>query len=449
MSIILTNISYLARTANSIVHDAAVVIEDARVTYAGPQSDLPADRPGSIERTIDCSGLLVTPGLVNSHNHVYEILYRGLGKQCTTEEWLRKLVYPANRTLDEEDFYHGAVLAVAEAFRSGTTTVVEQLTNFARHHADAEFRALRDTGIRARVAKAASTSSVIDPTEEGNPADEIAAVESFLTRWQGGGLVQPRVGPSGLFACDRDTLSQLKRLANEAGVRFHIHLSESIGQQELAVSRGYEGQIAWAHDLGLLDDQTVVTHAIFATEREPAILADTGTAVVHCPVSNMVTASGVADIPRMLQLGIPVALGTDGPASNDSQDMVAEMKAAVLLHRGARRQIDALDARTAFDLATRVGGELIAPGVGTIVEGGPADLVGFEFTGNPAVEPVYDPLSSLVYTGSGRDNRLTIVAGEVVFEDGRYATLDLEASLSHVREVVVPKVKSAIGTEAW
>jgi 5-methylthioadenosine/S-adenosylhomocysteine deaminase len=448
MTTLLDNITYLALDASTVISDAAIVVDGATIAYAGPAEGLPTDDL-SASRRIDCSGLLITPGLVNSHNHIYEILYRGLGKSCTTEDWLRNLVYPANRSLDPEDFYHGAVLAVAEAFSSGTTALVEQLTNFARHHADSEFRALLDCGIRARVARAASTSSVIDPSEEGAPDHELAAVEAFLNRWPREGLVQPRVGPSGLFSCDRDTLVGLKRLANEAGVMFHIHLSESLRQQQLAESNGYEGQISWAADIGILDPGTVVTHAIFATERELAILADSGASVVHCPASNMVTASGIADIPRMLELGIPVALGTDGPASNDTQDMVAEMKAAVLLHRGATMDIDALDAATAFTMATRNGGAMFEPGVGEIIAGGPADLAGFAFTDNPSIEPVYDPISSLVFTGSGRDTRLTMVAGEVVYDDGRFPTLDLTASLQHVRNVVVPKVTAAIGPAAW
>jgi 5-methylthioadenosine/S-adenosylhomocysteine deaminase len=448
MTTVLENIPYLALNATTVIRDAAIVVDGATITYAGPADRRP-DAAGPVGRRIDCSGLLVTPGLVNSHNHVYEILYRGLGKSCSTEDWLRNLVYPANRTLDAEDFYHGAVLAVAEAFSSGTTSLVEQLTNFARHHADSEFRALTDCGIRARVARAASTSSVIDPSEEGAPDDEVAALESFLQRWPREGLVQPRVGPSGLFSCDRDTLVRLKRLANEAGVMFHIHLSESPRQQQLAESNGYEGQISWAADIGILDPSTVVTHAIFATERELSILVDSGASVVHCPASNMVTASGVANIPRMLELGIPVALGTDGPASNDTQDMVAEMKAAVLLHRGATMNIDALDAATAFTMATRAGGVMFESGVGEIVPGGPADLAGFAFTDNPAIEPIYDPISSLVFTGSGRDARLTMVAGVVVYEHGHFPTLDLTASLQHVRDVVAPKVTAAIGPAAW
>lgn len=447
MRTLLDKIDHLVADAGTVVEDGAVVVDGETIAYAGPRQGLP---PGIVaERTIDCSGLVVTPGLVNSHNHVYELLYRGLGKSCHTEDWLRKLVYPANRVLDAADFYHGAVVAMAEAFGSGTTALVEQLTNFARHHADAEVEAFRDGGIRARVARAASTASVIDPSEEGDPDEEVAAVEAFVARWAGGGLVRPRVGPSGLFACDRETLRRLKRVADDAGVMFHIHLSESPRQQRLAEERGYQGQIAWAADIGLLDPATVVTHAIFASDDELAMLADSGAAVVHCPVSNMVTASGVANVPRMLELGIPVALGTDGPASNDTQDMVAEMKAAVMMHRGATLDVGVLGARQVFAMATSVGGRMLDPGLGDLRPGAPADLTAFRFGDNPAVEPVYDPLSSLVFAGSGRDVRLTMVAGRVVYEDGLFPTLDVVSSLDHLRSVVVPKVRAAIGPEAW
>jgi 5-methylthioadenosine/S-adenosylhomocysteine deaminase len=430
-------------TADAHLREGAVLVERNRIAAVGPTAELEPHVSPHATR-IDCRGSIVSPGLVNPHNHVYEILYRGLGKDRTTEAWLRDLVYPVNAALDDEDFYHGALLAAADAFRNGTTAMVEQLTNLARFHADAEVRAFRDAGMRARVARASSTDSTIDPRENGSPEEELAATAAFLERWGGHDLVRPWVGPSGLFSCDPQTLTSLKRLASECGTRFAIHLSETRDQLDLAHSRGYSGQVEWAYRIGILDEDTVVAHAIWISDAEVSILRDTGAQVVHNPTSNMLMSSGVANVPALLAAGINVAVGTDGPASNDAQDMLAEMKAASLLQRVSTLDPTVLDAKTCWRMGTEAGAAIIghAGHLGRIEPGALADLAAFRIEGNPCMQPVFDPVESLVYHGSGRDAWLTIVDGVPVYREGRYLTIDLKATLRHLDEVTVPKVRA-------
>lgn len=436
---------WVVRAAGDYVRGGAVCVEGDRIVAVGPTADLELAFPAA--RRIDCAGAILIPGLVNCHNHVYEITCRGLLRTSGTECWLRELIYPVNRRLDDEDHYYATLLACADGFRTGTTCIVDQMTNFARFHVDAEFQGFVDARMRARVGRASSTASTIDPEENGSPEEELRATEAFLDRWRNQPLVHPWVSPSGLFSCDPETLRQLKALASAKESKFKIHLSETRVQLDLAHKHGYPGQIDWAYRTGLLDEDTLVAHAVWASDAEIDILASTGAQVSHNPSSNMVLASGVANVPRMLEKGVHVALGSDGPASNDAQDMVAEMKAAVLLHRVATLDPTILDAQTAFRMATEAGAKVIGleGEVGRLEPGYLADIAGVRIEGNPCLQPVYDPVAALVYYGSGRDVCLTIVNGEVVYRDGSYPTLDLDRTLQHLSERTAPKVLAALG----
>jgi 5-methylthioadenosine/S-adenosylhomocysteine deaminase len=443
-ALFLHDADWLVCTAEQHLRGGAVLVEGNRIAAVGATDELEPRVPAAAER-IDCRGTIVTPGLVNPHNHVYEILCRGLGKDRTTEQWLRDLVYPVNAALDDDDFYQGALLATADAFRTGTTAMVEQLTNLARFHADAELQAFRDAGLRARVARASSTASTIDARENGAPDDEVAATAAFLERWEGHELVRPWVGPSGLFSCDGETLLRLKQLASERGARFAIHLSETREQLDLAHSRGYPGQIEWAYRIGILDEDTVVAHAIWISDAEIGILRDTGAHVVHNPTSNMLMSSGIANVPALLAAGVKVAVGSDGPASNDAQDMLAEMKQATLLQRASTLDPTILDGKTCWRMGTEAGAAVLGHGheLGRIEPGALADIAAFRTAGNPCMHPVFDPVESLIYHGSGRDACLTIVDGAVVYRDGHHPTIDVAATLRHVNDVIVPKVLAA------
>ena len=448
MALLLHNSPWVVRAAGDYLQQASVCIEGDRITAVGPAAELAARYPQA-ER-IDCSGLILIPGLINSHNHMYEVLCRGLGKDEGTEGWLLKAIYPVTSILAEEDYYYGALLACADSFRTGTTSVVEHVTNFARFHVDAEVRAMLDCHMRGRVARASSTASTINAAENAAPEAELKATEAYLDRWQGQELVRPWVGPSGIFSCDPVTLRRLKELARARGTRFHIHLSETRVQLDLAHKNGFPGQIEWAYRIGLLDPDTLVAHAVWISDAEIDILRHTGAMVVHNPSSNMILASGVANISQMLKTGVHVAAATDGPASNDSLDMIAEMKAAALLHRVATLDPKSIDSYTAFRMATEAGAKVMGleGELGRLESGYLADVAGVQLAGNPCLHPCYDPVDALVYYGSGRDVALTIVGGRVVYRDGAYPTLNIGAVLEYVSSRIAPKVKSAVGMGA-
>lgn len=431
-SLLLKNADFLVQDPGRSIRAGALYIEGAVIRDVGASAELESRHRGA-EESIDLSGCIVAPGLINAHNHLYEIMSRGLAKDFGTEGWLAKAIYPIDRFMQGDDYYYAALVALADCLRQGTTTVIDMMTNYARFHADRTMEAYRQCGIRGAVARASTNRSTIDPGEERPEEEDLKASEAFLKRWAGQGRVAAWLGPSGLFSCTPDLLKRLKDMATAHGARFTIHLNETHVQAQLARRDGYVGQIAQADRIGILDERTSIAHAVWAGEGELAIAARTGAQIVHNPFSNMILASGVANVPKMLQLGIPVGLGTDGPASNDSLDMVSEMKAAVLLHRVNTLESTVLRARDAFRMATEAGARILGvERLGRLEPGWRADVAAFRIA--PGMVPVYDPVAALVYSGSGRDACLTVVEGEVLYRDGHLARLDLPDALARLEK---------------
>jgi 5-methylthioadenosine/S-adenosylhomocysteine deaminase len=438
--LLLHGADYLVQSADRYIRDGALYVEDGVIRAVGPSAVLRTRH--RVRQSIDLSGCIVTPGLVNAHNHLYEMMARGLGKDYGTEEWLVKAIYPINRLMTAEDYYCAAVVGLAACVGQGITSVIDQLTNYARFHADRTAEAFLESGIRGAVARGAADQSAIDRGEERPAEEDLSACEAYLNGWAGRPRFAPWLGPSGIFSCSPPLLKRLKDLANAHGARFMIHLSETAVQARMARRAGFAGQVAQAHHAGILDERTAIAHAVWVGEEELAIAAASGASIVHNPVSNMALASGVADVPAMLALGIPVGLGTD---SNDSLDMFDEMRAAVLLHRVHTLRPTALHARDAFRMATEAGARVLGVDrLGRLEPGWKADVAAFRIA--PSMVPVYDPVDALVYYGSGRDACLTVVDGEVLYRDGLFTRVDPTDAitrLARTAEVIRRKVPLA------
>jgi 5-methylthioadenosine/S-adenosylhomocysteine deaminase len=435
--------SWLVRSAELCERDSSLRVSDGRIREVGhgltPRPD---------EEVVDCRGMLLIPGLINGHTHAAENALRGLGKSLSTERWMSDFVYPINRSLTDEDVYWSTVLGCADSFRNGTTAVVDLVPNYVRFHADSAVRAYRDVGMRAAVARGAATRSLIDAGEQRSADEELREADAYLRRWSGDRLVQAWIGPSGYHAADPETLTRLKALSRERGTRFNIHLSETTWQRDLARRNGHEGQVDWALASGLLGPDTLVAHAVWVSDAEIVRLAETRSHVVHNATSNQLLASGIAPVRAMRRAGVNVALGCDGAGSNDSADMVAEMKAAVLLQRLAALDPEALSARDALRMATEGGAAAMGIGgdVGRLDLGWAADLVGIQLAGNPSLQPSYDPIDLLVYSGSGRDVALTVVDGRVTYLRGTFPTLDLPRALAAMAGLQERVERTAAGT---
>lgn len=407
---------------STCVWGGSVLIEDGVIAEIGTK-DAIRGRPSD---TIDCSGLMLIPGLVNAHTHLFQVMTRGIGKHLSVREWAGAVTYPMAKALDADAYYDAVLLGCADAIRNGTTAVIDHPTHYARFHADNSMRAISSSGLRGAVARGGADYSLVDPGESRPLERDLADAEAFVRRWGTAGMVQPWIGPAGFHTCTPHALTEFKQLSRQLGTRFHTHLAESQRGMEEAKAAGYPGEAAQAAALGLLDSYTSLAHVIWVSDDEISAIASSGSHVVHCPTSNQILASGVSPVPSMLAKGIVPALATDGPSSNDSLDMVAELKSAALLHRVMSGDPAITTAKDVFFWATEGGAKVLGcEKLGRIVPGFAADIVGIRIAGNPSLTPCEDPYAALVFCASGRDVALVMAAGRVLYRDGEFTTLDV------------------------
>jgi len=385
---------------------------------------------GSASKVIDATRHLVMPGLVNAHTHAAMTAFRGLADDLPLMTWLNEHIFPAEAAhVGPELVYWATKLALAEMIQSGTTCVVDGY--FCENEAA---RAVSEVGLRAVLAQ-----GVVDFPAPGvpDPAKNIEAARAFIERWQG---VSERLAPSVFchapYTCSASTLKRGKALARQYGVLFQIHVAETRSEVEQMISEQGVRPVTFLDRLGLLDEKTLAVHCVHADAEEVALLAARGTPVAVCTESNMKLASGLAPLPAMLRAGVKVALGTDGPASNNDLNMFGEMRAAALMHKVAAADPTALPASQVVSLAVDGGAAALGMGdrIGRLAPGYRADLILLDLD-RPNLQPLYRPRSHLVYAATGREVKTVIVDGRILMEDGRLTCLDLEETMSRMRTI--------------
>lgn len=408
-----------------------VLVRDGAIAGVGPAAQL--TRPPG--RTLDASGRVVLPGFINTHTHLFQTLLKGPGDDRQLEEWFRSVVGPASCALTDEDCYRAAVAGCLEAIRSGTTTVKDFMYTHPRPHlSDAVVRGMLDTGIRGVFVRGYIDygESYGVPAPLIQPIDEILADgERVVKRYHGAeqGRIQVRFGPCMIWSCTANGLQATQRLADDLGVGLTMHIAETPFSVSNAMERFGVGDLAILERIGFLDSPTLAVHCVHLTERDLRILRARRVAVSHNPTSNMYLASGVAPIPAMLMAGIPVGLATDGPASNNNQNMIQSLKVGALLHKVHTLDPTAISAEQMLEMATIGAARALGIDgqVGSLEAGKRADIVVLDlrtlFAG-----PVHHPVSSLVYAAIGSEVETVVIDGRVVMEDGRILTVSEEVA---------------------
>lgn len=404
----------------------AVFVQGDRIAAVGPPAEIQNRyRP---QRIKDYPQGLILPGLINAHTHAAMSLFRGLADDLPLEEWLTSHIFPAERHLDAHLVYWGTRLAVAEMLLSGTTTFCDM---YLFSHAVAQ--AVEDTGIRAVVGEVLYD---FPSPNYGYPEDGLRFTEELLRRYKDHPRVHVAVQPHAVYTCSPDLLVKSKDLAERYGARWIIHLAETPREVADCLERYGATPVGHLHHLGVLTATTVADHAVVLSDADRELLAASGTGVVHCPESNMKLASGIAPVPELLARGVPVGLGTDGCASNNNLDLLAEMDTAAKLAKVRHLDPTALPARQALALATRLGARVLGleGEVGRLAPGLKADLVVIDLD-QPHLTPIYDPYSHLVYAATGGDVQTVMVDGRFLVEDRELLAFDLSETLARVREL--------------
>jgi cytosine/adenosine deaminase-related metal-dependent hydrolase len=430
------------------IHDPGwVLIRDARITGVGADE---VPRPAAdvtVRRVIDARGAVVMPGLVQSHVHLCQTLFRNMADDLELLDWLRTRVWPLEGAHDERTMAASARLGIAELLRGGTTAIQDMGSV---HHYDAVFQAAKDAGLRLVGGKCMMDAP------DGVPAalheTTAAALESsagLAERWHDtcDGRLRYAYAPRFALSCTEELLRATCRHARDARVRLHTHASEN--RAELAAVRAATGRdnLQYLNDVGLTGEDVSLAHCVHVDAGGRALLARTGTHVAHCPGSNLKLASGIADVPALLAAGVRVSLGADGAPCNNNLDGFMEMRLCALLHKpGAGPR--ALPARQVLRLATMGGAAAlgIAHEVGSIEKGKRADLILVD-QGGVHTGPGGDVSSRLVYATRASDVRTVLVDGAVMMQDHHFLTLD-EARVNADAKVALAVVMRRAGLTA-
>jgi 5-methylthioadenosine/S-adenosylhomocysteine deaminase len=371
------------------------------------------------DERLDAAGGLVIPGLVNAHCHAAMTLLRGVADDLPLDRWLREAVWPVEAELEPADVRAGTDLALAELIRAGTTAFVDMY-----FHVDEVVAAVADAGLRATVGHGVVTVGKDDEAAAADLAEGVAVARRH--DGAGDGRVRTAVMPHSLTTVSEAVLRDAASEARAAGVPLHAHANETRDEVAPIVDERGVRPLAYAADCGLLGADDFLAHGVHLDGSEVDLLAETGTGVVHCPASNMKLASGAAEVQTLLDAGVPVALGTDGPASNNDLDLLGEARDAALLGKLAADDAAAVDADAAVRMATVGGADVLGLDAGRIEAGRAADLAVVDLEA-PHLTPDHDPVSHLTYAASGADVRHTVCDGRVLMRDREVLTMDVGA----------------------
>jgi 5-methylthioadenosine/S-adenosylhomocysteine deaminase len=419
-----------------VLSPGAVAIAGKDIVAVGAPAAVAAQYEA--KQSIDATGDVVLPGLINTHTHAPMVLYRGLADDLALMDWLQNYIFPAEAKTVSPDFVRaGTQLAALEMIRSGTTTYADM------YYFEEEIaRATKEAGLRGVLGQ---TIIQFPAPDAKTPADALARAERFLREYAGDELIVPAVAPHSLYTLDAASLQASRALATRERAPVLIHLAETRDEVDIARTKHRTTPVGYLESLGFLGPRTLAAHAVWLTDAELQILARRGVGVAHNPESNMKLASGTARVSAMRAASIPVGLGTDGAASNNDLDMFEAIRQAALLQKLHTGDPRAIPARVALEMATIEGARALGMDrhIGSLAAGKRADLILVSMA-SPRQTPMYDPLSHLVYTTRGDDVKTTIVNGRVLMRDGKILTLDEAAVLREARALSA-RVRAAVG----
>lgn len=415
---------------DTVLENAGILIRDGAVVYMGPE-------PQTADETLDASGCLVYPGLINTHHHLYQTFSRNLPQVQNMElfDWLRTL-YEIWKNLDGGAVYHSSITGMGELLKTGCTTVFDHHYVFPGGSSaallDAQFAAAEALGVRMYASRGSMDLSRKDgglpPDSVVQTVDEIlrdcqAAVEKFHDP-RPLSMRMVALAPCSPFSVSAELLRQSALLARDLGVRLHTHLCETKDEERYVLEKYGKRPLACMEDLGWIGRDVWYAHGIHFNDGELKLLADTGTGVAHCPISNMKLSSGVCRIPDMLELGVPVGLAVDGSASNDGSSLLEELRVAYLLHR----LTSSARAPSGYDLlkiATRGSARVLGrEDIGSLEPGKAGDLFLIRRDRLELVGADLDVKSMLGTVGFKGPVDATVVNGRVVVKDGRLTGVD-------------------------
>ncbi len=433
MSTLLLKNAHVVLTMDSArreIRDGALYIRDNVIEQVGVTDQLPA----TADRVIDARDMLVLPGLVNTHHHLYQTLTRAIpaAQDADLFNWLKTL-YPIWAELTPDAVYTSALIGLAELVLTGCTTAADHLYLFPNgSKLDDEIRAAQEIGIRFHPTRG---SMSLGESKGGLPPDRVCDDEESILRdsrrvietfhdAKPYSMCRISLAPCSPFSVTPELMRESAHLARSYNVHLHTHLAETRDEEDFCLQKFGYRPVDYAEHLEWLGNDVWFAHSVWVNDEEIKRYGKTGTGIAHCPSSNMRLASGIAPIVKMLNAGVKVGLGVDGSASNDSSHMLAESRQAMLLQRvgGDPR---ALTARQALELGTLGGAQVLGrDDIGSLEPGKAADFIGINLHQLDFAGALHDPVSAIVFCTPPRVD-LSVINGRVVVEHGQLMTLDV------------------------
>ncbi len=412
-----------------VLNHRYVGVSDGKIAYIGEE------KPEEFRdaRSVDGKNKVLMSGLINSHTHIPMTALRGYSDDTDLQDWLYNKIFPIEDKFTKDTIRIATQLGVMEAMSFGTTSLSDMY-----FFSDEIASVCAQSKIKANISRGAHLF-----TEEFDPTAHQAMVEQneLLQKWNGydQGLILIDCAIHGEYTTNYKMWEYVRDLAASWNTRIQIHLSETQKEHEECIQRYGMTPTAVLHRHGFFDPSVVAAHCVYITEEDMDILKEKNVTAALCPVSNLKLASGRADGNKMLQKGINLSLGTDGVASNNNADLFEEIKLTAMLQKERAKDPTCFEAQEVLQMATR--GGAIAQGrqkeTGTMAVGMDADLILLDFD-KPHLYPCHNVLNNLVYSAKGSDVCMTMVRGQVVYENGEFKTLDREKIIYETNKILMP-----------
>ncbi|GMK48259.1 5-methylthioadenosine/S-adenosylhomocysteine deaminase [Paenibacillus glycanilyticus] len=420
-STLIRNAVIMTMNASDDILIGDVLVKDNKIAQIGPNI-----QENEVDRVIDAGGKVLLPGFIQTHIHLCQTLFRGRADDLELIDWLRQRIWPLEAAHNEESVYYSALLGIGELIRSGTTTILDMETV---NHTESAFQAILESGIRAVSGKVMMDygTEVPLPLQEKTEQSLKESVE-LLEKWHGaaGGRIEYAFCPRFVVSCTEELLIGVRDLSAQYGVKVHTHASEN--REEISIVESERGMrnVIYLDHIGLARPNLILAHSIWLDEEEKRIIKERGVKVTHCPGSNLKLASGVAQVPELLQEGIDIGIGADGAPCNNNLDMFQEMRLTAFIQK-VKHGPTVMNAKTVLRMATMGGAHVLGleERIGSIEVGKLADLQLLDLE-DFHVYPSFDAdwYSRVVYAATRGDVDTVMIDGQLVMENRIMKTVD-------------------------
>ncbi|RCW50338.1 5'-deoxyadenosine deaminase [Paenibacillus prosopidis] len=420
-TILIHNAVVMTMNEQDHIFTGDVLIENNQIKQMGERVDA-----GAVDRIIDAAGKVLLPGFVQTHIHLCQTLFRGRADDLSLIEWLKEKIWPLEAAHSEDSVYYSAMLGIGELIRSGTTTILDMETV---QYTESAFQAIKESGIRALSGKVMMDhGSEVPLALQENTEKSLQDSVDLLEKWHGAGngRIQYAFCPRFVVSCTEELLIGVRDLSAEYGVMVHTHASENLGEIAMVEAERGMRNVVYLDHIGLAKPNLILAHSIWLDDEEKRIIRERGVKITHCPGSNLKLASGIAEVPLLLEQGIDVGIGADGAPCNNNLDMFQEMRLTAYMQK-VKHGPTIMNARTVLRMATMGGARVLGleQQIGSVEIGKLADLQLLDLE-DFHVYPSFDAdwYSRVVYAATRGDVDTVIIDGQIVMESKIVKTVD-------------------------